>query len=75
MVVMNMYGILNHLVSNIIGFTVNNTAFNSGTCHPAGESVGMMGSTLRAFTILSPRCPAKFGTKDQKDLIEESSLF
>ena len=70
--ILNVDDVFDRVVSEFVGRSVRNSAFDPAASHPDRESVRVMVSTVG---FLGARRPAKFRSSDDQSFVKQTSLF
>lgn len=75
--IMNVNRLVDNVVAEIIGFAVDNTRFDTATCHPFGVATWMMVTTVIGFrqATLAIDRSAKFSAPDYEGIIKHATLL
>jgi hypothetical protein len=75
--IVNVDGILDHVVTEIVGFPVNDATFDTSTSHPFRITPRVVITTIVGFRqpTLAIDCPAKFTTPNDESVIQKATLF
>ena len=75
--VVNMHGILDDIVTEVVGFTEHVTAFDAGTGHPDTKATRMMVPTviISSEISLGKDGPSELPTPDDESVFEQAAFF
>lgn len=75
--IVNVHGFLGNIVTEVVRFTVRDSALHTAASHPDGEATWVMVATvvLTCQTALAINCPAEFSAPNHEGIFEESPLF
>src|SRR5690606_1584756 len=77
MEIMNMNRILDDVIAEVIGFPIDNTWFDTSSCHPNRKAFGMVVSAVivHSHMPLTVIGPAEFSSPNHQGFVKKASLF
>lgn len=73
MEVVDMHGVFGDIETEIIGFSISDTAFDTAASHPHGEGIGVMVAAVVA--ALHHGGSSEFAAPDHQGILEHAALF